>query len=139
MISSLEFIDSMSILLPGFIKFLGCVASSHPEKIFQKYSQSCKLLFETVSMNYPETLGPALDTLGILGVSKEGKIGLDEVNSNSGNDIMAQMKSILQSSTNDKIRVLNCLEMLFRSEEEPIIASKPSQKIGIKVWTMELV
>lgn len=115
----LEDVDMMSIFFPGYNKFLGGVAHGHPEKIFTKYSHLCKPLFETIISNASDTLSPALDTLGLLGLSKEGKIGLSMLNYVSGDDDMMmaimEMRMFLETlPTNEKIRVFGCMEMLLR-------------------------
>lgn len=123
LMTALENIDMMPILFPGFIKFFGSVANSHPEKIFTKFSHICKPLFETIIANDSSTLSPCLETLGVLGRSKQGKVGL------SGLTLVCpegDMKMVLMEiamylntlPTEEQIRILNCLELLFRLQPE---------------------
>lgn len=120
---ALENIDMMHILFPGFIKFFGSIANSHPDKIFTKFSHICKPLFETIISNDSSTLSPCLDTLGVLGRSKQGKIGLSGLNLvNPDGDmkmVLMEMAMFLNTlPTEEQIRILNCLEMLFRWQVE---------------------
>lgn len=124
LMSALENIDMMHILFPGFIKFFGSVANSHPEKIFTKFSNICKPLFETIIANDSATLSPCLETLGVLGRSKDGKVGLSGLNlvcpEGDMKMILMEMAVFLTTlPTEEQIRILNCLELLFRLQPEP--------------------
>lgn len=123
LMAALENIDMMHILFPGFIKFFGSVANAHPDKIFTKFSHICKPLFETIISNDSSTLSPCLETLGVLGRSKHGKIGLSGLSlvcpEGDMKMVLMEMAMFLSTlPTEEQIRILNCLELLFRLEAE---------------------
>lgn len=135
LLTALENIDMMHILFPGFIKFFGSIANSHPHKIFTKYSYICKPLFETIISNYSSTLGPCLDTLGVLGRSKQGKIGLSVLNlvCPDGDMKMVLMEITMFLSTlptEEQIRILNCLELLFLWDKDAEGNAMPDNRIS---------
>lgn len=135
LLTALENIDMMHILFPGFIKFFASIANSHPDKIFTKYSHICKPLFETIISNDSSTLGPCLDTLGVLGRSKQGKIGLSALNlvcpDGDMKMVLMEMAMFLCTlPTEEQIRILNCLELLFMWDKEAEGNSMPDNRIS---------
>lgn len=123
LMAALENIDMMHILFPGFIKFFGSVANAHPDKIFTKFSHICRPLFETIISNDSSTLSPCLETLGVLGRSRHGKIGLSGLSlvcpEGDMKMVLMEMSMFLSTlPTEEQIRILNCLELLFRLEAE---------------------
>lgn len=118
LMTALENIDLMHILFPGFIKFFGSVATAHPDKVFTKYSHICKPLVETIISNDSATLSPCLETLGVLGRSKQGKIGLSGLHhvcpDGDMKMVLMEMAMFLTTlPTEEQKRILNCLELLF--------------------------
>lgn len=124
LMATLENVDmTMNILFPGFIKFFGSVANAHPDQIFAKYAYICKPLFETIISNDSSTLSSCLETLGVLGRSKIGKIGLSDLHlvcpEGDMKMILMEMAMFLTTlPTEEQIRILNCVELLLRFEAE---------------------
>lgn len=124
LMATLENIDMMmNILFPGFIKFFGSVANAHPDQIFAKYGYICKPLFETIINNDSSTLSSCLETLGVLGRSKMGKIGLSDLHlvcpEGDMKMVLMEMAMFLTTlPTEEQIRILNCVELLLRFEAE---------------------
>lgn len=134
LMTALENIDLISILFPGFIKFFASVANSHPQKIFTKYSHICKPLIETIISNDSSTLSPCLETLGVLGRSKEGKIGLSGLNlvcpDGDMKMVLMEMGMFLTTlPTEEQKRILNCLELLFTLETTSEEEAYPDNRI----------
>lgn len=129
--AALENIDSMHILFPGFIKFVGSLANAHTDKMFPRYVHICKPLFEVIISNDSSTLSPCLDTLGVIGRTQAGKVFLDDLTLvNPDGDMkmifMELAMFLTQLPTEEQIRILHCLENLFQwlstedgGEQEP--------------------
>lgn len=58
------------------MKFFGCIAHSYPKEIFEKHSVVFDTLFEAIQSKDPAVLPVALDTLGFIGTTVEGKLCL---------------------------------------------------------------
>lgn len=58
------------------MKFFGAVAHSYPREILDKYPILVECLFETLDSGDPTTLPVAMDTLGFIGNTIEGKLCL---------------------------------------------------------------
>ena len=65
-----------SLLIPGLMKFFGGVARSRPTEIFSKYPAVVCALFEVIESGDGTLLSNALDTLGFVASSVDGKYGL---------------------------------------------------------------
>ncbi|XP_033327939.2 26S proteasome non-ATPase regulatory subunit 5 [Megalopta genalis] len=62
-----------NLLIPGLMRFFGNVARHWPNEIFSKYPVVVSSLFEVIESGDQALLGVALDTLGHVSVSAEGK------------------------------------------------------------------
>lgn len=65
-----------NLLIPGLIKFFGNVAHQWPNEIFSKYPVVASALFEVLESSDHTIVGVALDTLGYIASSVEGKYAL---------------------------------------------------------------
>ncbi|KZC11496.1 PREDICTED: 26S proteasome non-ATPase regulatory subunit 5 [Dufourea novaeangliae] len=65
-----------NLLIPGLMKFFGNVARLWPNEIFSKYPVVVSALFEVIESEDQAILGVALDTLGNVSVTAEGKYAL---------------------------------------------------------------
>lgn len=58
------------------MKFFGCIAHHYPKEIFDKYPVLLNTLFDAFDSGDPTVLPVALDTLGFIGTTMEGKLCL---------------------------------------------------------------
>uniref|UniRef100_A0A336LYP7 26S proteasome non-ATPase regulatory subunit 5 n=1 Tax=Culicoides sonorensis TaxID=179676 RepID=A0A336LYP7_CULSO len=104
-----------NLMIPGLMKFYGRIATVHPNKIFENSPQVIHALFDCLVISLDYTILPtALDTLGILGKSREGKIYLENGFGQKIKDTLHEMGAGIQNLPTDlKVRVLDCLSNLF--------------------------
>lgn len=106
-----------SLMIPGLMKFFGSVAAVHPQQIFTKYPAITSSLLDCVTSNDFTLMPTALDTIGHLGKTLEGKIYLGNVPGQKFNIFLTFLSSSITSMPSElKIRALNALELLFISE-----------------------
>ncbi|KAJ8973371.1 hypothetical protein NQ317_007184 [Molorchus minor] len=102
---------------PGILKFFGHMAHWKPIELLSKYPKLFDRLFSNIESSDLIIVGVSLDTLGIIGLSSEGKIALNS----TGNKITYAVKTIVKLlnsfPTDVRIRALNCLENLLRVED----------------------
>ncbi|XP_013138971.1 PREDICTED: 26S proteasome non-ATPase regulatory subunit 5 [Papilio polytes] len=107
------------LMLPGYLKFFGSIAHHYPREIFAKYPVFLNSLFEAIDSSDQSVVLPvALDTLGFIGTTIEGKLCLAAV---GGQFIQAVDKVgdlIKNNVTEIKIRALNCLASLINVERD---------------------
>lgn len=60
----------------GYMKFFGCIAHCYPKETFEKHSVVFDTLFEIIQSGDRTILPVALDTLGFIGTTVEGKLCL---------------------------------------------------------------
>lgn len=58
------------------MKFFGCIAHHYPREIFEKYPVMLNLMFDAFDSINASSLPVALDTLGFIGTTIEGKLSL---------------------------------------------------------------
>jgi hypothetical protein len=61
------------------MKFFGCIAHHYPREIFEKYPAMIDFLFDTFEHRDQTIFPVALDTLGFIGCTIEGKLCLAAV------------------------------------------------------------
>lgn len=104
-----------NLVIPGLMKFYGRIAGTYPEKIFENSPQIIHALFDCLVISLDYTILPtALDTLGILGRSRQGKIYLENSFGQKMKQTLHDMSVNFQNLPTDlKIRILDCLINLF--------------------------
>lgn len=116
MIKNIESCEN-ALMIQGLMNFFASIASIHPQQIFNKYPSVTSSLFDCVISNEFAILPTALDTIGHLGRSLEGKIYLSNVPGAKLKVVLKQFASTITSYPSElKIRTLNTLELLFYSE-----------------------
>ncbi|XP_014469017.1 PREDICTED: 26S proteasome non-ATPase regulatory subunit 5 isoform X1 [Dinoponera quadriceps] len=115
-----------NLLIPGLMKFFGNVARHWPNELFSKYPVIISALFEVIDGGDQTLLGPALDTLGFVSVSVEGKYALQAL----GDAMIGALKTIgevvQRMPTTLRIRGLNNLTLILdvkRPEQDNRILS----------------
>ncbi|KOC66025.1 26S proteasome non-ATPase regulatory subunit 5 [Habropoda laboriosa] len=104
----------LNLLIPGLMKFFGNVAHYWPHEIFSKYPVVVSELFKVIEFPENETiLGVALDTLGHISMSVEGKYALQAL----GHEmqlILPIIAAVIQKMPPAvKIHGLNCLAQIL--------------------------
>ncbi|XP_003699936.1 26S proteasome non-ATPase regulatory subunit 5 [Megachile rotundata] len=102
-----------NLLIPGLMKFFGNVACHWPNEIFSKYPIVISALFEVIESGDQTILGVALDTLGHISTSVEGKYTLQAL----GDALPCTLKKIAEviqrMPTELRIRGLNNLALIL--------------------------
>ncbi|XP_076673763.1 26S proteasome non-ATPase regulatory subunit 5 isoform X1 [Andrena cerasifolii] len=115
-----------NLLIPGLIKFFGNVAHQWPNDIFSKYPVVASALFEVLESPDHTIVGVALDTLGYIASSAEGKYALQAL----GKAMPCALKKISEivqgMPTELRIRGLYALALILdvqKSEQDNRILS----------------
>lgn len=102
-----------NLLIPGLMKFFGNVARHWPNELFSKYPVIISALFEVIDSGDQTIIGPALDTLGFVSASVEGKYALQAL----GDAMLGTLKKIAEivqrMPTALRIRGLNNLALIL--------------------------
>lgn len=134
-----------SLLVPGYLKFFGHIATAQPTKIIEGFSSMINSLLDCILDGNSSVLPVAFDTLGTFEISKskhtqinfhpifllllirsgqlarlnDGKILLHELHSNKLNETLNDIgKSIHNLPIPLQTRALNCLEIIFQSSDD---------------------
>ncbi|XP_013402299.1 26S proteasome non-ATPase regulatory subunit 5 isoform X1 [Lingula anatina] len=79
MMGNIESDPMMGLLLPGLIKFFGSVAFLHPKEIMTKYKTFVNMVFSYLECQDVTLRGVAVQTLGFIGSTAEGKLTFDKM------------------------------------------------------------
>ncbi|XP_012232422.1 26S proteasome non-ATPase regulatory subunit 5 [Linepithema humile] len=106
-----------NLLIPGLMKFFGNVARYWPNELFSRYPVIITALFEVIDSGDQNILGPALDTLGFVSASIEGKYALQAL----GDTMVGALKKIAEivqrMPTDLRIRGLNNLALILEVKQ----------------------
>lgn len=115
-----------NLLIPGLMKFFGNVARHWPNELFSKYPVIISALFEVIDGGDQTLLGPALDTLGFVSVSVEGKYALQALGDAMTGALKTICEIVQRMPTALRIRGLNNLTLMLdvkRPEQDNRILS----------------
>ena len=115
-----------NLLIPGLMKFFGQVARFRPNEIFSKYPVVVSALFEVIESDDQIILASALDTLGHIASTVEGKYALQELGDSMTNALKRIAEVIKKMPTDLRIRGLNnlaCILDVKKSEQDNRILS----------------
>ncbi|EDL08628.1 proteasome (prosome, macropain) 26S subunit, non-ATPase, 5, isoform CRA_b, partial [Mus musculus] len=106
--------------LPGFVKFFGNLAvMDSPQQICERYPVFLEKVFEMADSQDPTMIGVAVDTVGILGSSVEGKQVLQKTGTRFERVLMRVGYQAKNASTELKIRCLDAVSsLLYLSPEQ---------------------
>ncbi|XP_026496816.1 26S proteasome non-ATPase regulatory subunit 5 [Vanessa tameamea] len=107
------------LLIPGYMKFFGAIAHYYPKEIFQKYPVLLESLFDALDSEDATILPVALDTLGFIGSTIEGKMCLMALGSKYTQIVEKLGLNIKNSPTEIKIRSLQCIANLIGIDKDP--------------------
>ncbi|KAL1787052.1 26S proteasome non-ATPase regulatory subunit 5 [Sigmodon hispidus] len=114
--------------LPGFVKFFGNLAvMDSAQQICERYPVFLEKVFEMADSQDPTMIGVAVDTVGILGSSVEGKQVLQKTGTRFEHFLMRIGYQAKNASTELKTRCLDAVSSLLYL---PAIANQPwAQKL----------
>ncbi|XP_018605909.2 26S proteasome non-ATPase regulatory subunit 5 [Scleropages formosus] len=100
--------------LPGLVKFFGNLAiMDSPQQICECYPAFLKKVFEMALDKDPVMIGVALDTLGVLGSTVEGKQVLQKAGEKF-QQVLKRLSQLAQNSTTElRVRCLEALTLLL--------------------------
>ncbi|CAH0605414.1 unnamed protein product [Chrysodeixis includens] len=114
------------LLIPGYMKFFGSVAHNYPKEIFQKHAILFDIVFDAIESGDQAVMPVALDTLGFVGETVEGKLCLAALGSRYAKAVGNVSSLIKNSNSETKIRAMNCLTGLISIDKDPTVTtSKP--------------
>ncbi|XP_014446000.1 26S proteasome non-ATPase regulatory subunit 5 [Tupaia chinensis] len=103
-----------SFYLPGFVKFFGNLAiMDSPQQICERYPVFVEKVFEMAESQDPTMIGVAVDTIGILGSSVEGKQVLQKTGTRFERLLTRIGHQAKNASTELKIRCLDAVSALL--------------------------
>lgn len=103
-----------NLLIPGLMKFFGNVARHWPNEVFSKYPVIIYALFEVIDSGDQTILGPALDTLGFVSVTVEGKYALQALGDAMPSALKKIAEIVQRMPTDLRIRGLNNLVLILQ-------------------------
>ncbi|KMQ92678.1 26s proteasome non-atpase regulatory subunit 5-like protein [Lasius niger] len=115
-----------NLLIPGLMKFFGNVARHWPNELFTKYPMIISALFEVIDSGDQNILGSALDTLGFVSASVEGKYALQVLGDAMPGALKKIAEIVQKMPTPLRVRGLNNLALILevkRDEQDNRILS----------------
>ncbi|XP_021187709.3 26S proteasome non-ATPase regulatory subunit 5 [Helicoverpa armigera] len=125
------------LLIPGYMKFFGCIAHSYPKEIFEKHSAVFDTLFEAIESGDQTVLPVALDTLGFIGTTVEGKLCLAALGIRYTQAVDHVSQLIRNSDTETKIRALHCFAGLMSIDKDPSVSKNTPVDHRVTLMTRE--
>ncbi|GFG29907.1 hypothetical protein Cfor_09925 [Coptotermes formosanus] len=124
-----------SLTLPGLIKFFGNVAQLWPKEMSAEYPNVVTALFETFDSPDLVLLGVAMETVGYIGTSVEGKYMLDSLGDMMNKTMKKLGNKITNLPTEWKVRALNTVANLLELK----VADQDTLSLAItKSWFEQL-
>ncbi|KYN30583.1 26S proteasome non-ATPase regulatory subunit 5, partial [Trachymyrmex septentrionalis] len=102
-----------NLLIPGLMKFFGNVARHWPNELFARYPVIISALFDVIDSGDQNILGPALDTLGYVSASIEGKYALQALGEAMPSALKKIAEIVQRMPTALRIRGLNNLALIL--------------------------
>ncbi|KAL8569588.1 hypothetical protein ACOMHN_044726 [Nucella lapillus] len=104
-----------ALLLPGLMKFFGGLARFHPKEVLGHFQAFVGLLFAAVSrQGDPSVKGLAIQTVGFIGATPEGKGALDKQGEGMKQCVVS-LGSVVKNSPSDiRMKALHAVARLLR-------------------------
>lgn len=102
-----------NLLIPGLMKFFGNVSRFRPNEIFSKYPVVISALFEVIETSDESILASALDTLGHIATTVEGKYALQDLGDNMTKALKKIAEVIKNMPSYFRLRGLNNLVLIL--------------------------
>ncbi|XP_034948264.1 26S proteasome non-ATPase regulatory subunit 5 [Chelonus insularis] len=108
-----------TLLIPGLMKFFGIVAKSRPNEIFAKYPDVVAALFDVIDTSEDMViLMNALDTLGYVASSIDGKYALDNLGQPMRRALSKISEIIRKMPTEVRLRGLENLALILHVDRD---------------------
>ncbi|XP_041970938.1 26S proteasome non-ATPase regulatory subunit 5-like [Aricia agestis] len=133
LIEDLERNPLKNLLVPGYMRFFGSIAYHYPKDVLEKYPILTDLLFNAIESNEQVILLIALDTLGFIGATHEGKMSLAALGSSFQVAVDRVCKYIRNSSSVVKVRATHCLSSLIAIDRDP---NKKTENVDQRITLM---
>ncbi|NXO28216.1 PSMD5 ATPase, partial [Cisticola juncidis] len=132
-----------SFYLPGFVKFFGNLAVvDSPQQICERYPVFMEKVFEMAESQDPTMIGVAVDTLGILGSTVEGKQVLQKTRSRFQNLLSRIGHQAKNAPTELRLRCLDAISSLLylppEQQTEDLLRMTESWFLSLSSQPLEL-
>lgn len=107
-----------SVLVPGLVKFFGNLAHSRPRQVVRQYPAFVSNLAAMAESDDLVAQSVAMETIGYIGVSLEGKLALAELGNRMTNCIDKLETLLTDSPTEVRIRAINAFASLIKLDKE---------------------
>ncbi|CAG9765414.1 unnamed protein product [Ceutorhynchus assimilis] len=101
---------------PGILKFFGSVSQKRPHEIIVKHPKLINRLFANIESSDATVIGISLDTIGLMGQTSQGKVALASTGTQIDGTIRTISHLINSLPTEIRVRALNCIENLLRTD-----------------------
>ncbi|XP_072940134.1 26S proteasome non-ATPase regulatory subunit 5-like [Epargyreus clarus] len=137
LLASLQDSPLRGLLTPGYMKFFGRIAHNYPKEILDKYPVLTDSLFVAIETTDAALLPVALETLGFIGSTAEGKLCLAAL----GGKYIQTLEKLGQieknCSTEIKVRVLQAFTNLVGVDKDSKFSNKNPDFQRINLMTRE--
>lgn len=116
MMASVESDPMASFLVPGLMKFFGGVARYHPKEICSGNSTFVNTVFENLSSSDQNLCSIAIQTVGFIGSSIEGKLALDKLGNKMKQGLQYIGKAIRDAPSSMRLHALHTTASLIKLE-----------------------
>ncbi|KAK6195800.1 hypothetical protein SNE40_001155 [Patella caerulea] len=106
------------LLLPGLVKFFGGMCKHHPKEVCQKFPAFVNVVFNNLNSNDVGQKNVAIDTLGFLGSTVEGKQTLEKLGNQMDNGVRVLGSIIKDTKVEFQLRALDSLVSLLTLKED---------------------
>jgi len=106
------------LLVPGIVKFFGNIAHLRPKQVLMEYPAFVSALFNMAESSDDSQKAMAFETIGYVGISLEGKVGLAEVGNKMTHCIEKLGGLINDATTEIRIRAMNAFASLIKLDKE---------------------
>nr|XP_054769978.1 26S proteasome non-ATPase regulatory subunit 5-like [Lytechinus pictus] len=110
--------QSQDFLLPPIIKFFGTVAHFDPKEVTEKHGSFLRITFELLPSDDPALGCIAVETVGFVGRTVEGKQTLDKQGQGMTDALKVIGRLLVQPPTETRMRALAATQDLFTLQEE---------------------
>ncbi|KAL3871455.1 hypothetical protein ACJMK2_039451 [Sinanodonta woodiana] len=112
----MSFVDSgplAGLLVPGLMKFFGCIARVHPKEVCSRNRNFVNIVFSNLSSKDESLCNIAIQTVGLIGSTLEGKLALEKLGPIMDGGVKYLGKLLRDLQPDRKIKILQCLSSLL--------------------------
>ncbi|XP_052788108.1 26S proteasome non-ATPase regulatory subunit 5-like [Mya arenaria] len=104
-----------TFLVPGLMKFFGCVARLRPKEVCTRNEMFVTTVFDSLTApDNPSMRSLAVQTVGFIGSSVEGKLALEKLGSRMDSGVRCLGKTLREGQQDAKVIVLQALTSLLK-------------------------